>query len=113
MEPQNIKYTSDGKKVVVVGALNSKETIVQEVFVQGETEIPSGENFVVKSLHNSPSISWKEKNLLDLEKKYETIKTKCQEYIREQEKKYNNQRNALIEQTRYLKSLCGKIREIT
>lgn len=27
------RYTSDGKKVVIVGKLNSKETIVQEIFV--------------------------------------------------------------------------------
>lgn len=44
------KFLSDGRKVVVVGALNNQETIVQEVFVtqQGD-EIPGGERFVVKS----------------------------------------------------------------
>lgn len=49
------KFLSDGRKVVVVGALNNQETIVQEVFVtsQGD-EIPGGERFVVKSLHDQP-----------------------------------------------------------
>lgn len=49
------KFLSDGRKVVVVGALNNQETIVQEVFVthQGD-EIPGGERFVVKSLHDHP-----------------------------------------------------------
>ena len=53
---QEIKYTDDGRKVVVLGALNKQEKIVQEIFVIGEQEIPSGENFVVKSLHDAPAI---------------------------------------------------------
>lgn len=57
-----IKYTSDGKKVGIVGKLNSQETIVQEIFVSAGQEIPSGENFVVKSLHDAPAVSWKVKN---------------------------------------------------
>lgn len=66
-----IKFTSDGKKVAVVGKLNAQETIVQEIFIINESEIPSGENFVVKSLHDAPAISWKEKNLNDLDKRYD------------------------------------------
>lgn len=65
-----IKYTSDGKKVKVVGKLNAQETIVQEIFISDGNEIPSGENFVVKSLHDAPAISWKEKSLKDLEDRY-------------------------------------------
>jgi len=68
---KEIKFTTDGKKVVIVGKLNAQETIVQEIFIQGEVELPSGENFVVKSLHDEPSVSWKEKNLKDLESRYE------------------------------------------
>lgn len=65
------KYTSDGRKVVVVGNLNAEQTIVQEVFVSGDQEIPSGENFVVSSLHDQPVESWKEKRLRELEANYE------------------------------------------
>lgn len=68
-----IKYTSDGKKVTVIGKLNAHESIVQEIFVtQNGAEIPSGENFVVKSLYDAPAVSWKEKELGELEKRYET-----------------------------------------
>ena len=67
----NIKYTSDGKKVIIVGVLNAQETIVQEIFVSGGSEVPSGENFVVKSLHDAPAVSWKEKNLKELEARYD------------------------------------------
>lgn len=42
--------------------------------------MPSGENFVVKSLYDSPVISWKEKELKELDDRYErTSKRKKQE----------------------------------
>lgn len=66
------KYTNDGKKVVVIGSLNSKETIVQEIFISDGSEVPSGEHFVVKSLHDAPAISWQEKTLKDLKKRFES-----------------------------------------
>lgn len=67
----NYKYTNDGKKVVIIGKLNAQETIVQEVFVSNGNEIPSGENFVVKSLHDAPSESWKEKRIREIEESYD------------------------------------------
>ena len=78
---EKIKYTTDGKKVVVLGNLNSQEKIVQEVFVVDGSEIPSGEHFIVKSLHDATAISWKEKRLQEIEEKYDkTYKQKNQEY---------------------------------
>lgn len=63
------KYLSDGRKVAVVGKLNNQETIVQEIFVTANgSEIPSGENFVVKSLHNEPVLSYVEKRAKEMEK---------------------------------------------
>lgn len=62
------KYTSDGKKVVVIGKLNATETIVQEIFVRPDgSEIPSGEQFVTKSLHDSPVVSWQKKRKDEIE----------------------------------------------
>lgn len=55
------KFTSDGRKVVVVGALNAKETIVQEIFVTGGSEFPAGEHFVVKTLLDAPAETYKAK----------------------------------------------------
>ncbi len=69
-----VKYTSDGKKVIVVGKLNAQETIVQEIFISSGNEIPSGENFVVKSLHDAPSKSWKENHAIEIEARYEAKK---------------------------------------
>ncbi|MBX8534572.1 hypothetical protein K5D33_07515 [Pseudomonas cichorii] len=66
-----IKYTSDGKKVAVIGKLNAEQTIVQEIFVSAGQEIPSGENFVVKILHDAPAVSWKENDLKKQEERYE------------------------------------------
>ncbi len=77
MNANQIKYTSDGKKVVVIGSLNSQEKIVQEIFVVGDSEIPSGEHFTVKSLHDQPAISWKEKELKAIDETYaSTYETK-------------------------------------
>jgi len=56
------KFTTDGRKVLVIGKLNNHESIVQEVFVTDDgAEVPSGENFTVKSLHDAPVKSWAEK----------------------------------------------------
>lgn len=58
----SMKYLSDGRKVVVIGKLNNTETIVQEIFItQDGGEIPSGEQFTVKSLHDQPVLSYREK----------------------------------------------------
>lgn len=66
------KYTTDGRKVVVIGDLNQTEKIVQEIFVTDDgAEIPSGERFTAKSLHDTPVKSWKEKNLDELESRFE------------------------------------------
>lgn len=80
----DIKYTDDGKKVLVVGKLNAQQTIVQEIFVSAGQEIPSGENFVVKSLHDAPAESWKEKNLRELEQRYEKQKKDLEQQINQQ-----------------------------
>jgi hypothetical protein len=56
------KYTSDNRKVVIIGELN-KQFIVQEIFISEGKEIPSGENFIVTSLYNSPVVSWREKEM--------------------------------------------------
>jgi hypothetical protein len=81
----DVKYTSDGKKVIVVGKLNAEQTIVQEIFVSGGQEVPSGENFVVKSLHDAPAVSWKEKNLKDLEARYELSRAEWDRKIKAQQ----------------------------
>lgn len=86
----DIKYTSDGKKVLVVGKLNAEQTIVQEIFVSAGQEIPSGENFVVKSLHDAPAESWKEKNLRELEQRYEKQRKDLEQQINQQHQRLTN-----------------------
>jgi hypothetical protein len=68
------KYTPDGKKVVVIGSLNSKETIVQEVFIKDGTEFPAGEHFIVKSLLDSPAETYQERTKKNLEKDVQNLK---------------------------------------
>jgi hypothetical protein len=65
------KYLSDGRKVVVIGQLNNVESIVQEVFVSDSgDQIPSGEKFTTKSLHDEPVKSWKEREAAKVEATY-------------------------------------------
>lgn len=98
----DIKYTDDGKKVLVVGKLNAQQTIVQEIFVSAGQEIPSGENFVVKSLHDAPAESWKEKNLRELEQRYDRDRAKLQKQIEDQERRLSLERDKAKEQTSVL-----------
>lgn len=84
------KYTSDGRKVVVVGKLNATEHIVQEVFVAANgQEIASGENFVVKSLHDAPVESWKDKDLREREQRYERDRAELERRSAEMQRKLN------------------------
>lgn len=77
------KYLSDGRKVVVIGQLNNVESIVQEIFVsECGDQIPSGEKFTTKSLHDEPVKSWKEKET----EKYEARHKKVQDEINSIEK---------------------------
>ena len=82
------KYTNNGKKVIVIGSLNSKETIVQEIYISGESEIPSGEHFTVKSLHDEPMKSWKEVKYEATEKLYNIERIKYQQYIEQLKQNY-------------------------
>lgn len=78
------KFLSDGRKVVIVGQLNNSETIVQEVFVtQAGDELPGGERFVVKSLHDQPVESWLSRETSKQEKRLSESKNKI-EMINEQ-----------------------------
>ena len=95
----DIKYTDDGKKVLVVGKLNAQQTIVQEIFVSAGQEIPSGENFVVKSLHDAPAESWKEKNLRELDARYDSDRKKLQAQIDDQERRLGLERDKAKLQT--------------
>lgn len=108
---QKIKYTTDGKKVVVLGNLNSQEKIVQEIFVVDNSEIPSGEHFVVKSLHDAPAVSWKEKNIKEIEEKYEkTYKQKTEEYEK-MSKEFDFKTIVVKEKLSFLRGLESKLTE--
>jgi hypothetical protein len=104
-----IKYTSDGKKVVVIGNLNAQEKIVQEIFVVNNQEVPSGENFVVKSLHDSPAISWKEKNLKELEDNYESKRKQYTNDIERLRKEYETKSKELKQKLEYAGSVLKNV----
>ena len=85
-----MKYLSDGRKVTVIGQLNNVETIVQEIFIteQGD-EIPSGERFVVKSLHDTPVESWKSKEEAKLNERIKKLESDIENKNKEYKNAYN------------------------
>jgi len=108
----HIKFTTDGKKVITVGKLNAQETIVQEVFIsESGAEIPSGENFVVKSLHDEPVKSWKEKNLEDLENKYDSVRRDLENKIKEVSKRIRLEQDKCAQFVKSLSVAREKINE--
>jgi hypothetical protein len=105
-----LKYTSDGKKVAIIGKLNAQESIVQEIFVINEQEIPSGENFVTKSLHDSPVISWKEKEEKRIEATLNQLKNayeKAENDHRRLMLDLRNKSSAIKDHIKYVNSLLS------
>ncbi len=62
----NIKYTKDGKKVAVLGKLNSQEWIVQEIYIANGQEFPAGESFVTKTLLDEPAETYESRTVKEL-----------------------------------------------
>lgn len=108
---QGIKYTTDGKKVVIVGNLNSQEKIVQEIFIVNGNEIPSGENFVVKTLHDAPAVSWQESNLKALEARYEKDKKEWDSKIESLNRDKRLAYDSLSARVKWLRSVAKEPRE--
>lgn len=104
-----IKYTTDGKKVVVIGNLNSNEKIVQEIFIVGGKEIPSGENFVVKALHDAPAISWKESELQKLEKRYEADSKQFRDDLDRLRRSYQDKKTMLEKHITYAAQVVNAV----
>lgn len=102
-----IKYTTDGRKVVVIGDLNQAEKIVQEIFVTKDgDEIPSGERFVVKSLLDCPAKSWKELELAKLEARFEKDRKYWDDRIRDIEKEKSLVYNSLSLRVKWLRQVA-------
>lgn len=97
-----IKYTSDGKKVAVLGKLNSTDTIVQEIFVINENEIPSGENFIIKSLHDEPAISWKETELKRVKCENERLLIELENSVKSNQERLSKIKKDFKEQSKIL-----------
>lgn len=105
----NYKYTSDGKKVVVLGSLNESSKIVQEVFIIDGKEIPSGENFIASVLHDAPAISWKERQIQRIESQYNEAVNGREKEMRELQKRHNNRVKSIKEQLGFLSQLNEKV----
>lgn len=106
-----IKYTSDGKKVVVIGQLNNQDKIVQEIFISNGAEIPAGDHFIAQSLLDTPMISWKEKQLKSLNDTFEKEQKKYELEIKSQRDKYNSLTQQLRQKLNYSASVLKNVNE--
>lgn len=97
------KFLSDGRKVAVVGQINSAQWIVQEIYVTGEgDEIPTGERFTTNSLHDAPVKSFKDKEAERLEqrikeRKGELDKIERQIKVKQLDAKVHNDINRFVD----------------
>jgi hypothetical protein len=107
------KYTTDGKKVVVIGNLNAQEKIVQEVFIVNNQEVPSGENFVVRSLHDFPAVSWQEKRIKEVEERYKKEYNQRLDEMSRLEKRHREITKEFRNKIEYIKSAIDKIKPET
>lgn len=103
------KYLSDGRKVVVIGQLNNVESIVQEIFVnEGGDQIPSGEKFTTKNLHDKPVKSWKEKRAEENDAQYDKSESRVhaiKKEIRDMEKKRSSHAKIISSNLRQINEL--------
>jgi len=85
MSESEYRFLSDGRKVEIIERLNTKEIIVQEVYIDEHgKEITSGPKFVATNLYETKPLTWNEKRLKNVEealqkeiKKLEDIKEEC------------------------------------
>lgn len=103
------KFLSDGRKVTIIGQLNNTEWIVQEVFVtaQGD-EIPSGERFTTKSLHDSPVETYKDRQEKKLNESIRVLQNK-ETAVQESIKKLERERTAYEKTFKSTKSLSDSL----
>jgi len=109
---ENIKYTTDGRKVLVMGSLNAKEMIIQEIFVQKDgTEIPSGENSIIAKvfLLDEPTISWKEKAIRDLDERYKKDSVEYPKMIEKLKKEYEDSTRVMREKLKFVGKALEKV----
>ena len=109
---KNVKYTTDGKKVVIINDLNQTEKIVQEIFIneKGE-EIQQGEMFVVKNLLDEPMKSWKENQLEQLELTYEKDKIEWDNKIKNLNRDKRIVYDSLSARVKWLRNIAKEPRE--
>jgi hypothetical protein len=95
-----------------LGRLNSDDWIVQEIFVAADgSEIPSGKNFIEKSLHDAPLASWKESKLKELEKRFECEKDEWECRIEKQDRELRRKYAELYAITGTLQEMASHLKK--
>ena len=81
----NDKFLTDGRKVRVIGKLNNNESIVQEIYIdEGGSEIPSGDNFTAKNLHDAPVETYTDREIKKKKAKLVSIESEITNICRKE-----------------------------
>lgn len=103
----SIKYTTDGKKVKVIGELNQTEKIVQEIYVtESGEEIPQGRHFIAKDLLDEPAKTWRELRMEQIEIKFDNIEKDWERKIRVLEEEKKSIYSSLTHSVKWLKNVA-------
>jgi len=103
---KNIKYTEDGKKVEFFTTINTKQSIVKEIFIDADgNESSQGEKFVVNSssLRDKPVITWKERRLIEIDKEYNNQLKLYEDKTKKLQEEYNQLLTKLREKNNYIR----------
>lgn len=110
MEGKEIKWTKDGKKVLVHEKINQKQYVVQEIYVNAQgDEFADGERFVTEDLVGDRVITWKQRGLEALEALYATQKNKLELQIKTMQDKLTQQRSLLQNHLSFVGGALQKI----
>lgn len=102
----SVKFTEDGKKVSVIAKIDDTQYMVQEIFIDSDgLEFPSGKTYLESQLFDKPVLTWKEKNLLELNNNYESQRNQLEEKTRRMRKEQEHEQVKLCSLTRSIRDV--------
>jgi len=104
-----IKYTPDGKKVLLQDIINQNEHIVQEIIVIDGEEIPSGVSFITKILYDDPIETWYEKELKKQKERYDKVYDANEREIVKLKKEHSKASNELKQKLSHISKMVDKV----
>jgi len=109
---KEIKYTRDGKKVVIVDKINLNESVVREIHIVDGKEVPKGDKFVVlnSNMKEAKFLTWREDDLMKLEVQYTARKKFYEDELFKLRKTKDLEVEKMRSLVEYLKKMTLKVK---